>query len=121
MINISTYHNFKIKDVPEDDLFIADVVEKFYWQHSQDGFLLGELYGIQRQVSGEDESSEPLGQRLEKFYSMLENYIGDYIKIENKIRDKWKEQGSPMSLLKQKRLKEYYDREDRFKEEFYDR
>ncbi|WP_313069891.1 hypothetical protein [Lacrimispora sp.] len=112
------FENYSIKNVSVEDSFLGELIEKMYWLGSNDGFILGELYGIIKKMQGEDGLTP---EELEVFYKGLESLLGEYSALHSFVAEEWRRRGKPKSLRQQESETRTADEGNRYKAEYCDR
>lgn len=113
------FEDYKIKGVTPEDSFLAELIEKTYWFGANDGFVLGEIYGVIEGVKEKGDTETV--KELEEFYDVIERVITQYSDLHKFISEEWNRRGKPKSLRQQENEKHEADKRDEYKSEYYDR
>ena len=113
------YTDYKIKEVSQEDSFLGDLRVDLYNKGSNVGFLLGDFYGLLKEI--EKLENIELIKETQRIYDCFEIWFNDYFKINDKVYTEWEWRGKPLSIEIQTPLKNYHDKEDEVKSEYYDR
>ncbi len=115
------FEDYKIKEVSPEDSFLAELIEKTYWLGTNDGFVLGGLYGIIESVKRKGDTETETVKELEAFYNVIECAMNQYSDLHKFISEEWNRRGKPKSLKQQESEKLAADRRDEYKAEYCDR
>lgn len=114
---MTMYHNYEIKEVTEEDNFLAEIKEEIHSLGSWVGFVLGD---VDMMIDKFNEGKLKL-ETIEEFKTTLNLFMDNYFSILDSVWDEWERRGCQLSTKQQSIIKKELDRDDRAKEEYRDR